>query len=587
MCGEASTGAPFLCPKDKALRAYSRFDPPLPVVLAAAGLFALALWLRLSGTVWDGWANQHPDERHMVFVTLDIQLALEAALDKGRGWWSIWFGPELVFDPRAEGRLYVYGDLPLIAVTLVSRALGATDWGSTLWLGRSLTALVEASSVLAVFVLGLRLGGRPMLALAAAALMAMAPTSLQLANFYTVDGWLSALCFWVLVPLAALTEPEGRWPHAVAAGVLAGLAGACKVTALALLAPALVVTAILWRQRGARAALSIGLAGLVTGLLVFRVANPSAFAGMGFWGLSLSPDMLADFAEMRAYISDPGPPPNWFWLAGYPTWALARDVLLFGTGPMLGLLALAGIVQRPSGLGWLLLAALAGHLALNAMGEVRALRYLAPVVPLAAVLAVGGLARLPAVAVGVAVGLGLWWGWGTVRLHDGQHPRLIATEWMRQLPPDTAVAFETSWDDGLPVWQTFPADDWSTRPGPFRSIQLGLTDFQETDSPGRIAAALDEAEYLTISSGRQLEVMPRLPERFPTVTNYYAVLLSGRLCFERVLYLDRGYPLPFFPFDDRFAQEPWRVYDHPIVQIWRKLPCFDRAEAERLLTGQG
>ena len=80
--------------------------------------------------------------------------------------------------------------------------------------------------------------------------------------------------------------------------------------------------------------------------------------------------------------------------------------------------------------------------------------------------------------------------------------------------------------------------------------------------------------------------MPRLPERFPTVTHYYAGLISARLCFERVLYLDRGYPLPRFRLDDQFAQEPWRVYDHPIVQFWKKLPCFDRARTERLLSGQ-
>lgn len=563
-----------------------RFDPPLPVVLAAVALFALALWLRLLGTAWDGWANLHPDERHMVFVTQDLQRAVEAARSEGRGWWAMWFGPTPVLDPRAEGKLYVYGDLPLIVVTLVSRALGATDWGSTLWLGRSLTAVVESSSVLAVFLLALRLGGRPVVALAAAALAAMAPTSLQLANFYTVDAWLAALCLWTLVVLAALTGPGGRWPQALAAGALAGLAGACKVTAAALVLPGLVAVVLVWRLRGARAGLAVAGLGLVAGLVVFRLANPSAFAGTGLWGLTLSPAMLADFAEVRAYIRDSGPPSNWQWLAGYPTWALARDGVLFGTGPVLGLLALVGLARRPGPLVWLFLAALAGHLALNATGEVRALRYLAPVVPLAALFAVPVLSRLPRTALALAVALGLWWGWGTVRLHDGQHPRLIATEWMRRLPEGTAVANETAWDDGLPVWQTFPAAEWSKMPGPFTSIQLGLTDFQEPDSPARIAALLDQAEYLSISSGRQWEVMPRLPDRFPTVTNYYAALFSGRLCFERVLYLDRGYPLPGFRLDDQFAQEPWRVYDHPIVQFWKKLPCFDRARTERLLSGQ-
>lgn len=562
----------------------TRFDPPLPVILGAVALFAAALWLRLGGTAWDGWANLHPDERHMVFVTQDLQRAIEGALAGGRGWWDIWFGPDSPLDPRAEGRLYVYGDLPLLVVTFLSRATGLTDWGSTLWLGRTVTAVVEASTVLAVFILALRLIGRPGAALAAATLAGLAPTSLQLANFYTVDPWLSALSLWALLALSVLARRQAVG-QTIVAGILIGLAGASKVTAVALVLPALVVVILVWRTKGARAAVVPLVVGFIAALVTFRLANPSAFTGPGFWGLWPSAEMLADFAEVRAFIRDPNPPPNWFWQAGYPTWALARDMLLFGTGPVQSLLALAALTRRPTTpLALVLLAALVAHLALNATGEVRALRYLAPVIPLVAVLAAPLLVR-PALAL-VAVLVALWWGWGTVRLHDGQHPRVIATEWMRRLPADSAIAFETGWDDGLPVWQTFPASDWSTMPGPFTFVPLGLTDFEEPTSAARIAAALDQADYLSISSGRVIEVMPRLPKRFPTVSRYYAALLDGRLCFRRILYVDRGYPLPGLPFNDRFAQEPWRVYDHPIVQIWQKEPCFDRSRAERILAGQ-
>jgi hypothetical protein len=584
-CGRTSQSSANLPLEGTAVSPARRFDPPLPVLLSAVGLFTMLLWLRLTGTAWDGWANLHPDERHMVFVTQDLQRAVEAALAEGRGWWQIWFGPASALDPRANGRLYVYGDLPLIVVTFISRAMGLTDWGSTLWLGRMLTATVEASAALAVFVLAIRLTAQPVAALAAAALAGLAPTSLQLANFYTVDAWLAALSLWALVPLLALARPDGRLHHAAVAGLLAGLAAACKVTAVALALPALLVVALVWRSNGWRAAGLVLVTGLATAAVVFRIANPSAFTGSGFWGLWPSGGMLADFAEVRAYVNDPGPPSNWQWLIGYPTWALARDVVLFGTGPVLGLFALAGVLRRPTGAGGVIvLSAALGHLILNATGEIRALRYLAPVIPLAAVLA-APLLRRPIIAVPV-VGLALWWGWGTVRLHDGAHPRLIATEWMRQLPEGTKIAFETGWDEGLPVWQTFPDDDWSKMPGPFRFIPLGLTDFDTPDSPARIAAALDQAEYISISSGRVIEVMPRLPERFPTVTRYYQALLDGRLCFARVLYLDQGYPLPGLTLNDSFAQEPWRVYDHPIVQIWKKQPCFRRLEAQRLLAGQ-
>lgn len=563
------------------------FDPPLHVLLAVLVVFVTALSIRLSGTDWDGWANLHPDERHMVFVTQDVLRAVEAAVAEHRGWWSMWFGPDSPFDPRAEGRLYVYGDLPLMSVSLIARATGATDWGSTLSLGRSITAVVESSSVIAVFILGLRLCGRPTAALAGAILAAMAPTSLQIANFYTVDAWLVALVTWAIVPMAALTGSRGTVWHAGAAGALAGVAAACKISAAALVFPALFVVWVVWRRRGLRLASRVLLVGFVSGLFVFRIANPSAFGGAGFWSLGPSSAMLADFAEVRAYMNDPGPPSNWYWLAGYSTTDLARDMMLFGTGPILMLMAFASLFRRKiEALHLLLLVCIAGHILFYGTSPIIALRYLAPIIPLAAILAASVFVALPAFLAVAAVSLAVWWGWGAVRLHDGAHPRLIATEWMRDLPPDTKIAFETGWDEGLPVWQTFPAAEWSAMPGPFIFVPLGLTDFDEADSPARIAAALDQADYVSISSGRVIEVMPRLPDRFPTVTNYYRALLGGQLCFERVLYLDRGYPLPLAPFDDGFAQEPWRVYDHPVVQIWKKLPCFDRLDAERLMAAR-
>ena len=279
-----------------------RLDPPLPVLLAAALIFAAAVWLRLSGVTWDGWANLHPDERHMVFVTQDLQRSLAAALAEGRDLWSIWFGPEPVLDPRAEGRLHVYGDLPLLVVVWLGHGLGATDWGSSVWLGRSATAVVEASSVLAVFVLSCQLRLPAKGGLAAAALLGLAPLSLQLALFYAADAWLTAFCAWSLVAMVALTMRGGAGA-ALAAGALAGLAAASKVTAVALALPALAALWLVWRAHGGRVVLRALALGLAAGFAAFRVANPSAFAGGGFWDLWPSPAMIADFRELGGIMA--------------------------------------------------------------------------------------------------------------------------------------------------------------------------------------------------------------------------------------------------------------------------------------------
>lgn len=209
--------------------------------------------------------------------------------------------------------------------------------------------------------------------------------------------------------------------------------------------------------------------------------------------------------------------------------------------------------------GWVIVAALADHLLVNATSEIRVLRYLAPMLPVLAVVAAVSLARLRPVALAVALAAAGWWGWGAVRA-CGQHPRLIATAWMRGLPAGSAIANETGWDESLPVLQAFPVADWSTPPGPFATVAMDVTDPEGPGTAARLAGALAQADYVVISSGRQIEVMPRLPERFPTVTRYYRALLAGELCFTRVLHLDRGYPLPFWRLDDSFAQEAWRLY---------------------------
>jgi hypothetical protein len=99
----------------------------------------------------------------------------------------------------------------------------------------------------------------------------------------------------------------------------------------------------------------------------------------------------------------------------------------------------------------------------------------------------------------------------------------------------------------------------------------------------RIAGILAGADYVVISSGRQREVMPRLAQRFPLTTAYYELLESGELCYASVWRKDRGYAVPGLRIDDSFAQEPWRVYDHPIVEIFRRQPCFDREAARARL----
>ena len=126
---------------------------------------------------------------------------------------------------------------------------------------------------------------------------------------------------------------------------------------------------------------------------------------------------------------------------------------------------------------------------------------------------------------------------------------------------------------------------WSNHSGHFNFVNLQLTRPDTSAKAANLAAKLNQSNYLIVSSGRQKLVMPRLSERFPVTTTYYRMLDSGTLCFELVWEDIRGYRPAFLAVHDLWAQEPWRVYDHPMVQIYRKQSCFDKkAILETLLT---
>lgn len=560
----------------------TRLDPALSVLLALTLLLFLALWARLAGTDWDQGAGLHPDERHMLYVSQDMTRALDDPAHAGLGLTG-WLAETSPLNPHLGDRSHVYGDLPVLAVTLAARATGQTGWFEMMRLGRQTSAILDGLSVLAVF-LAARLLAGDRRALLSAALYAAMPSALQLANFFTVEAWLSAAAAWALVPMAALATGRGGLRSAAMAGVFTGLALACKITGGALALPGVAALVLAWRGGMGWRRVGLGLlAALAATLVTFRIANPFAFAGV----FTLSRDWIGDFQGLGAVALDWGFPPNWQWLAGYGPLAFLRDFALFGCGPVATVLLLTLPVSRLWRAAALPLAATLAFVLPPLVSPVAALRYAAPALPalaLAAALAPGALLARGRVALPLA--LALWWGAGAWRLHDGQHPRIAASVWLWTLPAGTTLLNETAWDEGLPaIVEVTPGQGrlWPDHDGHFTLKTLDMVAPDSAEKADAMAALMAESDFLILSSDRQSGVMPRLPDRFPLTSAHYAALFSGQACFAPVLSIDRGFPLPFLPFDDSWAQEPWRIYDHPKVRIFRREACFDAAAyAEKL-----
>jgi|GEM_PF-1624248 len=567
-----------------------RFDPPLPILLAMAVLVALATYVRLQGSYWDGTAGLHPDERHMLFVSLDMMRGLDDPSFAHLSFSDWWFSLGSPANPRAENGGYVYGEFPYLTVTLLGWLSGNTGWDDVMILGRQVSAVLDGSIVLAVFVMACALTNARA-AMASALLYAAVPTALQLSNFYTVDTWLAAMSAWSLCVILALAR--SRTPHralafAALGGVLAGLAVASKITGLALALPMSLALFAVLRQQSWRVAAGVMLVAALAVLVTFRLANPFAFSGPGVFGLMPSPGWLADMKSLTNMTQQDWPP-NWQWMAGYGPLRFIRDFALFGIGPVVALLLLAGL-RHPRALfrapQMMLLSFAAVFLLQGLTAAIPALRYSAPALPALAALSAPILAALGLPAAILTIALALWWGAGAVRLHDSQHPRLLASRWIWTAPKGSVIVNETGWDEGLPTQVYLPSVKDKRWPGfedRFTYLTLDIVAPDSAEKAERIATMIGQSDFVAISSGRQREVMPRLPDRFPMTKAYYELLDTPQSCLNIVWSAARGYPLPLLPFDDTFAQEPWRVYDHPNVTIYARLPCFNADDFARRL----
>jgi YYY domain-containing protein len=120
--------------------------------------------------------------------------------------------------------------------------------------------------------------------------------------------------------------------------------------------------------------------------------------------------------------------------------------------------------------------------------------------------------------------------------------------------------------------------------GPYRGLDLALYNEDTPDKLEEVLDVLDEADYISMSSGRLWQSIPRLPMRYPVTTRYYQLLFAEELGFEKAAEF-HAYPRLFgIEFDDTWAEEQFTVYDHPKVLIYRKTADYDRERVRELLS---
>ena len=334
--------------------------------LALVLILLVGAFLRFSGIDWGEYSFMHPDERFLLMVGSAIE-PVES--------WSEYFDTAISsLNPHNRGYgFYVYGTLPLfLARYLVQAVYGHSGLVEMTDVGRLLSASADLLIVLLVSFIALRLYGKRV-ALLAAAFSAATVLQIQQAHYYTMDPFttlFTVLAVYFAVQLATqarvspLQQPTSRLAKIVAHplflsslgfGIALGCAVASKINAapVAMMLPAAFAIRLTrvpaeQRPRFIIEAFWFLAMGAVTSILVFRLFQPYAFSGPGFLGILPNEAWVANIREQRAQAGgDVDFPPALQW-ARRPVWFSLQNLVLWGFGLPLGLLAWAGFLWA----GW-------------------------------------------------------------------------------------------------------------------------------------------------------------------------------------------------------------------------------------------
>ena len=322
-------------------------------------ILAAGAYLRLVGLDWDEEQHLHPDERFLTMV--------ESSIEPVQSLGEYFDTANSSLNPHNRGHgFFVYGTLPIFIVRYVADWLGDSGYGEVYLVGRALSALADLAVIWLIFLIAERLYTRK-IGVLAAAFYGFAVLPIQQSHFFTVDTFINFftfLAFYFAVEVATAdggpkTEdrdnispsPVPGLPSYLLFGVALGLAVASKISAIPV-ALALPGAAALYflrlpieeRQRQAGRIFSyVAIAGLVS-ILTFRIFQPYAFSGPGFFGMLPNPQWVENLKSLSAQTSgDVDYPPALQW-ARRPVWFSWQNLTVWGLGLPLGVLAWAGFL---------------------------------------------------------------------------------------------------------------------------------------------------------------------------------------------------------------------------------------------------
>lgn len=643
-------------------------------------LIILGMSLRFTGRDWDEKQQLHPDERFLTMTvpSLSWPQSVVEYFETSRA-------PLNPFNHNVN--FFIYGQLPLTLAKAVATVFHCDDYDGIRIVGRLLSALFDAGSIMLLFFIGKRLAGATV-GLLSAALLAFTVLNIQQSHFFVVDtfatffllaaflyalrwldawpqtttsprvsAWLETSGLTEVTPADILPARRQAYGNALACGFFWGASMACKIPCALFVLVVWLFAITVWRRIGRHtqsasvdsalkvlrrrarwSTMTTSLLLILTGFLWFRVLHPIAFEGSpgpltlgGFLDIRLATDGLGSSGQMTGFwksfretaniasgeqempwtVQWIGRPKIWFSLRNLLVWAVGWPLVLAGIG---GIVLIFGRALRRKSVPIGLVAAAAWNILIflyYSMTYMKYTRYYLMLTPFLALCAAWlvaqlwswaqareasagdvpeggmqrrgfhglGFSRLAALALGgIVLNATALWALACASIYVQPHTRLEASRWMREnLPPTSTIAFESVWDDVVPVGGT----------GDFKMLDLRLYDHDTTEKRQNFLDVLGRTQYIIVSSNRVWGSVPRLPQRWPMTTAYYHALFAGQLGFRPAREWTNYPQLNLFgwivEFPDDTIDESLSVYDHPRVVLFEKTSDFSLATVEGIL----
>ena len=603
----------------------------------------LGFFFRFYGMNWDQNQHLHPDERFLTMVVSALKWpsSLSEYLDTNTS----------PLNPaNANFSFFVYGTLPLFIVKYFSELFKMSDYNGITIAGRYISAFFDGLTIVLVYkIAGLLTNKQPttnntlitlrtsnqqkitdnrqlttdnsFLPLLAALFYALAVLPIQLSHYFAVDTFLVFFSTFSLYLGLRFIENQ-RVFYALLSGIMLGCATASKISALFFLPFVLLAFAISFirHKKSKKNVVNLFISVfifLLTAGVVFRLANPYAFASNNFLDLKINSLFVNNLKQLKSWDNkDTAFAPGLQWVPTKPVIYSFSKIIYYGLGFPVGILAFLGtftalfsilkktITEKKviDSLPLLIIWGLTVSFFLYQSTQfVKAMRYFAFIYPFFAIFAGYAffqitnkyLFKLNKLSTILFLVTSFIWTFMFVNIYSSDHSRIQASKWIYQnIPRNSTIACE-HWDDCIPL--SIP--DFSPLPQ-YNILQLTMYDPDSKEKWQKVQEVLDQTDYIILTSSRLYGSIMSVPEKYPQTYKYYEDLFSGNLGFAKVVeFTSRpNLPIPFvkwcvnMPFEDYgsvakasqecnetgisivddYTDESFTVYDHPKVIIFKK-----------------